>query len=213
MSRLNKERGVFEARIDAASNLARRAMLARHPSLGRPAFKKEQLEWIHESALLKLFVASEQFYEVAFGLYTMGERTRSGYRAHRLRRMTATLPSILQVFRGDQAYVGWNDYSVVIRRAEKWLRNGEPFQTPLSAASQLLSFLKTMRNAIAHESDSASDKYRDSVRRIYGGIPSRLSPGTQLLQPPPASIPYLSGATLFDATISTFRLIASRVVR
>jgi hypothetical protein len=213
MSRLDNVRAEFEARISSVNDFANRCALARHASVERPALRKNHLEWVHEAALLKLFVSSEQFYETAFGLYAIGERTSSGYRARRLKRLRITLPSILEVFRGDQNYVGWNDSSTIIRRAERWLKNGEPFQTPLSAASQLLGFLRTMRNAIAHESESASEKYRDAVRKIYGAVPNRLSPGAQLLELPPAGIPYLAGASLFEATISSFRLIAAGVVR
>jgi hypothetical protein len=119
---------------------------------------------------------------------------------------------MLNVFRGDQNFVGWNDPAIIITRAEQWLRRGEPFQTTLAAGSQLLSYLRTMRNAIAHSSDSAIEKYEKATRRLYGAVPGRLCPGTQLTEAPPAAIPGLVGATLFDAAVAVYRLIALRIV-
>jgi hypothetical protein len=171
------------------------------------------MEWAHEAALLKLVVASEQFFEVTLGLYALGERTRSGYRPRRRRHIQSSLPSILEVFRGDQEFVGWNEPAVIIRRAERWLRQGEPYQTTLAAGSQLLTYLKIMRNAIAHASDNALEKYENATRRLYGALPRRVTPGAQLLQAPPAAIPYLAGATLFDASVSVYRLVALGIVR
>jgi hypothetical protein len=162
--------------------------------------------------LLKLVVASEQFFEVTLGLYAIGERTATGYRPRRRRRVESSLPSILELFRGDQDFLGWNEPSVIIRRAERWLQNGEPYQTTLASASQLLAYLRIMRNAIAHASDNAAEKYENATRRLYGALPKRTTPGAQLVGPPPAGIPYLAGGNLFSASVSAYRLIATSIV-
>lgn len=212
MSRLDNARAAFEARLLAAEQFVLRSVSARHPQANRPALLTAHVEWAHEAALLKVVVASERFLETALGLYAIGERTRSGYRPRVRRRVDLSLPAMLYVFRGDQDFVGWNDPAAVIRRAEAWLRNGDPFQTPLAAASQLLTYLRQMRNAIAHESDSATEKYERATRRLYGALPRRTAPGAQLTRPPPASIPYLAGASLFEASIATYRLLAKGIV-
>ena len=162
--------------------------------------------------MLKLIIASEQFFETTLGLFTLGHRTPRGYRPRRLRFLNCSLPAALDVFRGDQDFVGWNSPSVIIDRAARWLRNAEPYQTPLSSASQLLSYLKKMRNAMAHDSDDAREKYAEATRRLYGSLPKRVYPGAQLLQPPPPGIGYLTGQNLFDATLRTYRLIAQQIV-
>ena len=117
-----------------------------------------------------------------------------------------------EVFRGDQEFIGWNDASTVIRRAERWLKGGEPFQTTLSGTSQLLAYLKKMRNAIAHESGSAQEKYEKATRSLYGALPKRVSPGAQLMAAPPRAIPYLIGGNLFDAAVQAYCAVAMRIV-
>lgn len=213
MARLDSARSMFEARVRDAENFALRSRTARNATVNRPAFLSNHVEWAHEAALLKIVVASEQFFEVTLGLYAIGERTTTGYRPRRRRLIQSSLPSMLEVFRGDQEFIGWNEPSVVMRRAERWLRNGEPYQTTLSAASQLLMYLKVMRNAIAHASDNALEKYENATRKLYGALPKRVSPGAQLMQSPPTGIPYLSGTTLFEASVAVYRLVASRIVR
>src|SRR5690606_14908195 len=141
------------------------------------------------------------FFEESLGLYVIGERTESGYRPRRRRIIQSSLPSILEVFRGEQDFIGWNDPTAIIERAEKWLRDGGPYQNTLAGASRLISYLRWMRNAIAHASDSATEKYERATRNLYGAVPKRLTPGSQLLRPPPPAIPYLIGPTLFDASI------------
>ena len=213
MPRLDNARRKFESRVLDAESFVLLSRTARTAAANRPAFRMNHVEWVHETALLKLVVASEEFFEVTLGLYALGERTQTGYRPQRRRLIRSSLPSILEVFRGDQDFVGWNEPAVIIRRAERWLRQGEPYQTTLGAASQMLTYLRIMRNAIAHESDSALAKYENATRRLYGALPSRLSPGAQLLQPPPGAIPYLVGASLFEASVGVYRLVGQGIVR
>jgi len=123
-----------------------------------------------------------------------------------------SLAAALELFRGDQQYVGWNDTSIVIRRAERFLRGGEPYQSGLAGASQLLSYMKKMRDAMAHESATALLKYERATRVLYGALPRRLLPGTQLREPPPTGITYLRGNTLFDAAMSVYRVVAGTIV-
>ena len=213
MARLDRARTRFESRILEAEEIVRRSLNARDATSGRPAYTVAQLEWIYEASLLKAVVSSEQFLEETLGLYAIGEKTKSGYRPRRRRMLQSSLPEILKVFRGDQEYIGWTSPAVIIARAEQWLTRGGPYQSTLSAASQLLNYVKVMRNVIAHESDSASEKYAKVTLRLYGANPKRSSPGAQLMRPPPAAIPGLIGATLFEATNGLYRSVAAGIVR
>jgi hypothetical protein len=212
VSRLDRARANFETRIRDAASFVSRSQGARQANANRRAYHNAHIEWIHEAAALKMVVASEQFFETTLGLYAIGERTRGGYRPRRRRHITTTLPSMLEMFRGDQDFLGWNEPSTIIRRADRWLRNGEPYQTTLSAASQVLNYLRVMRNAIAHESDNAVERYERATRALYGALPRQLSPGSQLMQAPPGSIQGLAGSTLFDAAVGIYRLVAVGIV-
>jgi len=212
VSRLNQARAQFERRLREAEDFVKRCQGARHASRNRPALIAGQIEWAHEAAAVKLAVASEQFLEITLGLYTLGHRTTSGYRPRRVRTVVLSLPSMLEVFRGDQAFIGWSDPSTVIARSARWLRRGEPYLTTLSSASQLLSYLKKMRNVIVHESDDAVERYERATRALYGALPRRIAPGAQLAGPPPTGMPFLVGASLFEACLGVYRTIAQGVV-
>jgi hypothetical protein len=211
--RLLRARSQFERRILEAEEFVRRSQGARHATASRRAMTTSQFEWAAEISLLKLVVASEHFFETTMALYTLGNRSPSGYRPRRRSlRVTGTVPNICAMFRGDQRFVGWIDPSDVIRRAERWFRHGDPFQATLSGASQILAYLKKMRNTIAHESETAQDTYVNATRQLYGALPRRVLPGAQLLAPPPRSIPYLVGGTLFEAALNSYRGVAARIV-
>lgn len=210
--RIEGARREFETKIRQAEGFLLRCRGVRHASLNRRGLKARQVEWIAEAAVLKMVVATERFFEVTMALYVLGERAPSGYRPRRLRRVSSSATEMMKVFRGDQEFISWSDPSTVIKRAELWLSGGEPYRTTLSGASQLLSYLKKMRNAIAHESDNAYEKYKTATRGLYGALPRRVLPGTQLMQPPPQGIAYLVGPTLFDAAVQCYRLVARRIV-
>jgi hypothetical protein len=211
-NRLDKTKVAFQRSISDAEDFVRRCKNARHARHNRAAFAKTYVGWAHELATLKMIVASELFLEVSLGLYAIGNRAGSGYRPRRRRKIDISLPEVLDVFRGDRPYVGWVDPGAVIGRAENWLRSGEPFRTALSSTSQLLSFVQKMRNVIAHESESAFDKYEQEARRLYGARPKEVSPGCQLAAPPPAGLTGVLGVSLFDGVAGTYRWIASTIV-
>lgn len=211
-SRLLRARAEFFSRIEIAEEFALRCRNARHPTATRCALTNRQIEWAAEMALLKLVLGSERFFELTLALYVLGDRAPSGFRPRRNRKLDLSLAATTEVFRGDQDFVGWNDPSIIIQRAERWLKGGEPYRTTLSAASQLLGYLKQMRNVVAHESDSANEKYRKATRRLYGALPRRLCPGKQLISPPPPAIPYLIGVDLLDAAIASYRVVGRQIV-
>jgi hypothetical protein len=200
----------FQASVASAVSFAQRGQQARRQHAAVPAFSREHLEWVHEAALLKIFVAWETYLENVMGCYALGERSASGYRAPRLpkRRISMTLPEMLLVFRGDQRYVGWADPYKVIGRAKGWFRDGEPFTTRVGAGAQILTYLLVLRNAIAHESDTAHERFITETRRLYGAVGRSPTPGGQLLGPCPPGIPAFVGATLFQASAQTVGAVA-----
>jgi hypothetical protein len=200
----------FQASLASAVTFALRGQQARRPHTAIAAFTREHREWVHEAALLKILVAWETYVENVMGCYALGERSASGYRAPRLprRRVNMTLPEMLRVFRGDQRYVGWADPYKVIGRADAWFRSGEPFTTRVGTGAQLLAYLLVLRNAIAHESDTAYDRFLAETRRLYGVVGRSATPGGQLLGPCPPGLPGLAGATFFQASAQTLEAVA-----
>lgn len=202
----------MEARIVSAEDFVLRSTRARHHANQRSALLTSQLEWVHEAALLKVGVAFERFLETSMGLYVLGERTTSGFRPRIRKKVAMNLPAILEVFRGDQDFVGWNTPEQIIKRAQKWLRNGEPYLTSISAASMTINFLKQARNVIAHDSENANEKFEKGIRRLYGALPRARSPGALLIAAPPPGLPVAGQPSLFSSAMLTYKALAASIV-
>jgi len=198
--------------IANAEEFLNRSRIARHSTDNRAAFTQAQIEWCAEQGLLKLTVACEAFLEQALGAYVIGETAPGGFRPVRKRKLKMPHKQALQIFRGDLKFVGWISPGKVMERAESWLRDGEPFAGALAPVSQVLGYVRLMRNSIAHESESATEEFLDRTRNLYGALPRPVSPGHQLLQPCPASLPGLVGADLFSAIVATYRSLSTTVV-
>jgi hypothetical protein len=208
--RLVRVRAEFRESLASAIAFAQRAQTARHPIADRPAFRRQHVEWACEAALLKIFVAWETYMEMVMACYATGQRAPSGYRAPRLpqRRLTMSVPQVARLFRGEQRFLGWSDPGVVIRRAKHWFRNGEPFTTHVGGVAQTVLYLKAVRNAVAHESDSAYGTFLAETRRVYGAVVGSPTPGGQLLGPCPPGIPGLAGPNLLEAAGQSLDAIA-----
>lgn len=212
MSRLRKCRKDLEDSLIASGNCVHRCNAAICHTAQRPALTLAQKRWIYELAMLKSFVALEVFLEVSFGLYVIGEKVPGHPKPQRITKVQGSLPRALQVLRGDKDFVGWNSPSVVTERAERWFRSGEPFRTALTAGAQMLSYIRSARNCVAHNSESAEDDFVDRTRKVYGSVPIGLTVGGQLMGAPPASIVVFNKATLLEECQETMRAIASNVV-
>jgi hypothetical protein len=210
--KLRRVRETFLRAVDEAEDFVDRGLTAVRGGSKTLAFTSSQRCWIAEHGLLKLTVAWDSFAETSLGCYAIGERAPSGYKARRLRIIRASVSEATRTFRGDKEFIDWISPSVVIKRAEAWLVDGEPFTTGLAGASQLLGYIKLMRNAIAHESEAATKKFKQRSRGIYGSLSGKLAPGIQLLSPCPAAFKPASPTTLLEHTVATYRALASTIV-
>jgi hypothetical protein len=76
----------------------------------------------------------------------------------------------------------------------------------------MLARVRYLRSVIGHESDFAFQEFRNATRRLYGAVPTPLTPGLQLVSPSPSSISYAVDSNLFEAVINVYRKIAIRLV-
>jgi len=210
--RLGKARARFECRLDTAQDFVARTVSARHARHQRPCFPVTQRHWAYEVALLKSVAAAEGFFEDSMALYIIGERSPSGFRPRRRTSVEASHPQALDMLKGDQMFVGWNSPDVIIQRAHRWFVDGKPFESALSGGAQVLSYVRALRNVIAHDSRSARVKLVRETRRLYGAVPGKVIPGNQLSCAPPPGISYLRGSSLFEAIVRTYRAVASQIV-
>lgn len=198
--------------ISDAESLVLRASAARNPSTSRSSFRRHEMEWIYETAAIKMVVSAERFLEYSLGMYVIGVRKGTKYRPRRVRILSVSLPAILSIFAGDRNFVGWVDGSAVVKRAKEWLRDGEPFNRALVPNRLLLNYVQIMRNSICHDSDSAFESFQEETRLRYGALPSRVTPGFLLMSAPPLSFSLLGSPTLFAGIADTYKWIAKQIV-
>lgn len=197
--------------LDAASGFADRCNTAQQRGSSRPGLRIGERAWAHEVALLKVWTAWEVFLEHTLAAYVIGESAPGGRTFARRRTLNTSHPEALRILRGDRDFVGWSSPEAVITRSEAWLRDGEPFSTSLAAASQSLSLLRAMRNAVCHESEAAITRYLSILRKRYGAAPRFSQPGRVLMGRCPP-IRGLTGPDLFTASMSMFRAVAQQIL-
>jgi hypothetical protein len=146
---------------------------SRHSS--RP-ISHRQADDIVALAFMKAFTVWEVFLEEAFVAYLVGARGLTG--RERKRYFFPEGPSQARRFlRGDRNICDWSDVSVVTQRAVMHFRRGEPFRSALEARKMRLGQAKRVRNAIAHSSQDAWEKFRQVVRDEIAYVPYAISPG------------------------------------
>lgn len=148
--------------------------------LGRP-----RIEMLAGFTLIRLQLAWENFVEAVFIRYMCGSTSASGggptLLQLRQRNIGAATAELLQ----GQPFVNWT-YDETVSRASIYFVNGEPFTTPLGAVKRTIEDVAIVRNAIAHRSASAKDRFRNLVRRVIGYVPRGMTPGRFLLSAPSA---------------------------
>lgn len=141
-----------------------------------PRISRKRRDSIIELVFLRGFLAWETFLEESFVLYLVGKTAPRGRAPHRY-----TLPPTRRfaeawVVPEGRHYAGW-DAQHVSSRAERFFRDGRPYSAVLRANQNLLQETRTIRNAIAHESSSAKDKFETAVRIRLGALPPNLTVG------------------------------------
>jgi hypothetical protein len=145
-----------------------------------PRITAKRREWLVELAYLRMYLGWEAFLEESFIAYLMGMRAPSGRAPHRF-----TLPPDLKSAREwvvpeGRQYAAWDDVRVG-NRALRFFRSGHPFAAVLKSNQNFLEDAKKIRNAVAHESINAREKFATVARKQLGGVlPPNLTVGAFL---------------------------------
>lgn len=108
----------------------------------------------------------------------------------------------------DRTYAKW-DVPHVCDRAERYFRDGRPFSVHLRSNQSLLDEAKTVRNAIAHESKSAHEKFENIVRTRLGTLPPNLTVGSFLSMTMTGTTPPLSYLEFY---LGRLEVIAKKII-
>lgn len=157
------------ASLVAKANLCDSVIASAHGTdpAGAPYFPAPERELITVAGFLNLFVAWEEFLEVAMSLFLVGAPTLSGSAPVRY----ASPPDVETAKRmliGTNRYLDYANPEIVRRMAGLYFRNGYPFEPHLSAVAPDLADLRTMRNASAHLSSTTKVALESLAQRIFG---------------------------------------------
>lgn len=175
----------------------------------QPHISKKRRDWITELAFLRAFLALESFLEESFVLYSLGHKAPRGRVPHRFTFPPNRKAADEWVIPEGRPYAAW-DAVPVGNRAQRFFRGGGPFTNALRGSQAALDEAKTIRNAIAHESTTAQEKFENLVRTKLGTLPPALGVGRFLSTTVPASTPPQSFLELY---LDRIELVITQIVR
>lgn len=169
----------------------------------------------HDLAALSFFkshLAWEEFLEEAFISLLVG--ARKGTRGARSLLDVRTRKEAYEILKGERApFVEWSVADTIKTRANRFFRDGRPFQSPLAAGAVYLEQMRKIRNRIAHRSMHAEDQFRKLIREILGSYRPE-SPGSFLLLPAPSNFTVVSNSnTIIGAYTGILRTMADNIAR
>jgi hypothetical protein len=178
------------AELDASIDLTARAALwqAKLHHYTPARFNKAHFSQIVELAFMKSFLNWETFLEESFVLYLLGKRSPSGYLPVR-HAVPISRPHAISLLLADSRHTDWTAADRIINRAERFFVGGRPYVNAIQPRVQILNKVKTLRNAISHSSDEATEKFRTLVRNELTFYPQGMAPGTFLMRNVPNVTP------------------------
>lgn len=208
-SRLGTVLRTFLRSLQDCERLAAEAYLGTLPgTVKRPPISRRRRDLIVELAFLSAFLAWETFLEESFLLYVLGQKPPRG-RAPQRYAFPPSQRAAMDWLSDGRPYARWVEPSEVRARAERFFRSGQPFARVLRSNQNLLQETNTIRNAIAHRSQSARDKFESIVREKLKILPPGLTVGSFLGTAVPGSSP---PSSFLEFYISRVELAAQQIV-
>jgi hypothetical protein len=167
---------------------------------------RTQRERLCEMSFVILFTAWEQFLESAFEMYVVDAPLASFKSRHRV--LVVDLDTVHGLIRGGRRYAEWHDSASVRDRAKVFFKNGEPFESALSAVSDDLTKMRIIRNRCVHFSQHSDEQYQRMIRKVFGSS-QQLPPGKLLLNRPPKALSSASGANTYATVFQLYGEILS----
>jgi len=154
----------------------------------KPHISKSRRDWITETAFLRAFLAFEMLLEETFILYATGHQPSRGRPPLRLVQFPSRSVVEEWIVPEGRSYASWQAGHVQ-RRAQRFFKDGKPFAAALAGSQNALDEARVLRNAVAHKSSSAQEKFEALVRAKLGSLPLSITVGGFLLGAVPGVTP------------------------
>jgi len=178
----------FRRTLQDCSNLAEDAHQWSLPG-SHPHIPRKRSESMIELAFLRAYLAWEVFLEESFVLYLLGMKAPRRAAPKRFTFPPSRRLAKEWIVPEGRPFAKWDANSVRVR-AGRFFHGGKPFTAALQSNQYALDQAKTIRNAIAHESDEAREKFKTLARdKLNGTLPPTLTAGGFLNAPVPGLAP------------------------
>lgn len=154
-----------------------------------PLISRQRRDSLTELAFFRAFLAWEAFLEESFILYLVGQLPPRGRAPQRYAFPPNQQAAMDWVIPEGRPFAEWTDTNKVSSRAERFFRTGRPFAPVLRSNQNVLEDARTLRNAIAHSSMNAQQKFETLVRVKLGILPPNVTVGGFLGMTIPRSTP------------------------
>jgi hypothetical protein len=125
--------------------------------------KKRISTYVIAFAFLEVYISWENFLEGTMIAYALQELGTEGVRPNCYISPTDE-EHAYSLIKGAAFYPEWSKLDEVLSCAERLFENGEPYRSALQNISSHLSEMKTIRNAISHNSENSRKAFENLVR-------------------------------------------------
>jgi hypothetical protein len=171
-------------------------------------FKKEHYTQIVELSFMRAFLTWEGFLEEAFTLYLLGKASPSGFTPVRYVN-PKNRQHAAELLAADSRHTDWTAAARVVSRANRFFKDGRPFTSVIRPQTNFLDSMKTIRNALSHESEETTDKFNTIVRNELTFLAPHTTPGSFLATLKPNHTP---PTTYLQFYIQNFRMMSEAIV-
>jgi hypothetical protein len=115
----------------------------------------------------------------------------------------------MELLASDARHTDWTAAARVVSRANRFFKGGHPFVNVIRPQTNFLDNLKTIRNALSHDSEEATGKFETLVRNELTFLPAGMIPGTFLATP---KLHHTPPTTYLQFYADSFRSMAEAIV-
>ena len=149
-------------------------------NFGKGKLTRRQLHLLTESLFFAAFRAYEAFIRDVFLLYSI-EKTPATSKKVKSYLSPLNFAHAEQLIQSSMPFLDWASPDAVIKRAELYLKNGEPIKLPYTTQLQQLRNIKRIRNHIAHNSKESKGEFIKVVKSHYSMVPLKIPTAGEFL--------------------------------